>query len=73
MFLENYEILGENQGVFRANYFTCDNIFVIHSLWCSDEASDEIEGYRVRSPLTSSVVSLSKRLYPQYLVLVSTQ
>ena len=33
----------------------------------------EIERYRVRSLLTSSVVTLSKRLYPRCLVLVSTQ
>ena len=33
----------------------------------------EIVRYRVRSPLTASVVSLSKRLYPHCLVLVSIQ
>ena len=33
----------------------------------------EIDRYQVRSPLAASVVSLSKRLYPHCLVLVSTQ
>ena len=59
------------EGICDGAPSTCSSFY--GALWCSGKASDEIERYRVRSPLTASVVSLSKRLYPHCLVLVSTQ
>ena len=46
---------------------------VFFNMFKPERCGLEIERYRVRSPLTASVVSLSKRLYPHCLVLVSTQ
>ena len=58
-------------NTFHSNCLRNFHRFNSGALSCSDEAPDEIERQRVRSPRAPSVVSLSKTLYRHSLVLDS--